>query len=58
MMHVDWLLGLKALLCGVVTGALFTLLKLPAPVPQALEGTLGIIGLWLGFFLVIIIRAL
>ncbi|WP_158056463.1 XapX domain-containing protein [Halorussus halophilus] len=38
-----------ALLTGFVTGALFELLQLPAPVPPELPGVMGIVGVYLGF---------
>ena len=43
---------LLPLLTGTITGAIFSLLKLPIPAPPALAGIIGIIGIWLGFALV------
>lgn len=42
-------LTILALLTGFVTGALFELLQLPAPVPPELPGVMGIVGIYLGF---------
>ncbi|MFQ5895232.1 MAG: DUF1427 family protein [Nitrospinota bacterium] len=41
---------------GVGIGVIFTLLHLPAPVPRAFAGVLGIVGMWVGFALVILVR--
>lgn len=41
-----------ALLTGTITGAIFTLLKLPLPAPPTLPGVLGIVGVFLGYMLV------
>jgi XapX domain-containing protein len=41
-----------SLLVGIAIGVIFGLLKLPVPVPEALAGLLGIVGMWLGFALV------
>lgn len=43
---------LLPLLTGAITGAVFSLLKLPIPAPPALAGIIGIIGIWLGFAVV------
>lgn len=43
---------LLALVTGTITGAVFSLLKLPIPAPPALAGVIGIVGVWLGFALV------
>lgn len=50
------MINLYALLTGLATGALFSLLKLPIPAPPALAGILGIIGIWAGFALVNVFR--
>lgn len=41
----------KALIVGIVTGALFSYLKLPVPAPTAAAGVAGVVGIFLGFFL-------
>lgn len=38
---------------GAVMGAVFSLLKLPVPAPQVFAGVAGIIGIWLGYTLVV-----
>lgn len=43
---------LLPLLTGSMTGALFSLLRLPIPAPPALPGIIGIVGIWLGFVIV------
>lgn len=55
-MHVDWRVLFQALAVGIATGAAFTAIKLPPPVPEAAEGVAGIIGLWLGYLLVVLVR--
>ncbi|MBI5148006.1 MAG: DUF1427 family protein [Parcubacteria group bacterium] len=42
----------KSLLAGVVAGVIFGLLKLPIPAPTALAGIVGILGIFLGYFVV------
>lgn len=37
---------------GLFTGVLFSLLKLPIPAPPALDGVLGIVGIWAGYQLI------
>jgi len=39
---------LLALIAGVITGAVFTLIKLPIPAPPVLSGVIGIVGVYLG----------
>lgn len=46
------LICIYSFLTGLAVGAIFALLKLPIPAPQTLAGILGIVGLWLGFFLI------
>ena len=36
---------------GAGVGAIFALFKLPVPAPPVFAGVAGIIGLWLGFYL-------
>ncbi len=38
-------------LTGFITGLIFSFLKLPIPAPQSLAGVMGIIGIFLGYFL-------
>ena len=45
---MDYLLPL---LTGLICGLVFGLIRLPIPAPTALPGILGIIGIWLGFTL-------
>ena len=46
----------KAVIVGFLTGALFTWLKLPPPIPQSVEGMAGIAGLCIGFIVVVLLR--
>ncbi len=46
------LVHVKALLVGLVTDPIFGAFKLPSPAPSALEGVLGVIGLFLGYQLI------
>jgi XapX domain-containing protein len=49
-------LVLKALVTGLLTGAIFAVLNLPIPAPSALAGVLGIVGIFLGYVLVTYFR--
>lgn len=42
---------LKSLYTGAVVGFVFAALKLPIPVPTALAGIVGILGIFLGYLL-------
>ena len=42
---------LAALTVGIVTGALFTFLRLPIPAPPALPGVVAIVGIYVGYYL-------
>jgi len=42
---------LLALATGGLTGYLFGKLKLPIPGPPTLEGLMGIVGIFIGYFL-------
>lgn len=44
---------IAALFVGIVVGALFAGLNLPIPAPPALSGVMGIIGIYLGYRLII-----
>lgn len=37
-----------ALIAGLITGIVFTLIKLPIPAPPVLPGVVGIVGVYLG----------
>lgn len=43
---------LLALVTGLAVGAVFKMAKLPIPAPSALEGVVGIVGIYLGAQLV------
>lgn len=43
---------LLSLITGFIVGAIFKLLKLPIPAPNALAGVAGIFGIFLGAFAV------
>jgi len=43
---------LLALGTGLVVGIVFSLLKLPIPAPPVLAGVVGIVGIYLGGFIV------
>lgn len=34
---------------GAITGAIFSLFKLPIPAPPVFAGLMGIVGLWVGY---------
>lgn len=40
------------LLTGLITGAVFSALRLPIPAPGVAEGIIGIVGIFIGFKLV------
>jgi XapX domain-containing protein len=37
---------------GAITGAIFSIFKLPIPAPPVFSGLMGIVGLWIGYALV------
>lgn len=43
---------IKATAVGLVTGAVFSIFKLPIPAPPVLSGIMGIVGIFLGYLLV------
>lgn len=51
-MHIDYLLLGKCLLTGFITGAFFSLLKLPIPAPAEFASIVGILGIFLGLLVV------
>ncbi|MBO8168546.1 MAG: DUF1427 family protein [Thermoanaerobacteraceae bacterium] len=36
---------------GIIVGFLFSVLKLPVPAPPTVAGLMGIVGIFLGYFL-------
>lgn len=43
------ILYIKALVAGALCGAVFGIVKLPIPAPNAVAGLLGILGIFLGY---------
>jgi XapX domain-containing protein len=43
---------LLSILTGAVLGAAFGLMKLPLPAPITFAGVMGVLGVWLGFAIV------
>jgi len=41
----------KALVVGIIVGALFTYLRLPVPAPTAAAGVAGVVGIFIGYIL-------
>lgn len=41
----------KALISGIICGAVFTKIKLPLPAPPTISGIAGIGGIYLGYIL-------
>ncbi|MFW6022032.1 MAG: XapX domain-containing protein [Halanaerobiaceae bacterium] len=41
-----------ALLTGFFVGVIFSFLRLPIPIPKALPGVVGIIGIFPGYYIV------
>lgn len=37
---------------GAITGAVFSIFKLPIPAPPVFAGLMGIVGLWIGYAIV------
>lgn len=44
--------AILAIVVGIVLGGIFTLLKLPIPAPDNIDGILGIFGVFAGMVLV------
>jgi XapX domain-containing protein len=44
---------IKTTITGVGVGAIFALFKLPVPAPPVFAGVMGIVGLWIGYALII-----
>ena len=47
---------IKSLLAGALCGGFFSLVKLPIPAPPVISGLIGILGIFLGYTLVALIR--
>lgn len=47
------MIGLQAFLAGVVAGVLFGVLRMPVPAPPTVAGLLGIVGITVGWRLVV-----
>lgn len=45
-----------SLMTGTALGAVFRLLGLPVPAPPVLAGVAGVFGIWLGAYLVTLLR--
>ncbi len=43
---------MKSLFVGIIVGIIFSVFKLPIPAPSAIEGIIGIFGIWLGYIMV------
>jgi len=43
---------LRSFAVGMITGAIFSAVRLPIPAPTALAGISGILGIWVGYVLV------
>ncbi|WP_078378582.1 XapX domain-containing protein [Sutcliffiella halmapala] len=50
--------SLLALLTGLLVGFLFALFRLPIPAPPVFSGIIGIVGIYLGYRLFMIISPL
>ena len=48
-LKMDWYLGAKCIITGLMFGFTFQKLRLPIPAPTALEGIMGVLGVWIGF---------
>ena len=46
---MDWHLGAKCIITGLIFGFAFRKLRLPIPAPTALEGVMGVLEVWIGF---------
>lgn len=44
---------LKCLGTGIITGAFFGVLRLPIPAPIVIEGVIGIVGIFIGYQIVL-----
>ena len=41
-----------SIITGIITGGIFSLLNMPIPAPNRIEGILGIIGVYFGFIII------
>ena len=48
--------SILALITGIFLGVVFSLFNLPIPAPQTLAGILGIVGIFVGYSLIQLIR--
>jgi len=55
-MSKDLLNWLKAFAVGLITGAIFTVMRINIPAPTSLSSIMGIIGLFLGLITVSLIQ--
>ena len=47
---------IESLITGLVCGVVFSLINLPIPAPTVVAGIVGIIGIFLGFYMVQLIK--
>ena len=47
---------ITAIITGLVVGGVFSLLNIPIPAPNKIEGILGIVGIFLGYLLIQYLR--
>ncbi|MBC8214604.1 MAG: XapX domain-containing protein [Candidatus Marinimicrobia bacterium] len=48
----EFLKGVKVIILGLVLGGIFAFFKFEPPVPSNIYGLLGIIGIFLGWFII------
>lgn len=46
----------RALIAGFICGVVFSLIRLPIPAPPKLAGIIGIVGIFLGYILIEVIK--
>ena len=49
-------LELLSLMTGIIFGGIFTLLKLPLPAPGSFAGVLGVLGVFIGYYIINLIK--
>lgn len=47
---------LLALTTGVIVGGIFAFVSQPIPAPATLAGVMGVVGLWLGYAIIISVK--